>query len=109
MFDALVLRDDDSAEGRVSARIDSLEPEDLPGDGEVLVRVQWSGINYKDALAVTGRGKIVRGSYPFVPGIDMAGTVLQSDDERFAEHFEREAKTLAKMSHPNIVTVHDRG
>lgn len=83
MFDALVLRD--AGDGRVSARIESLDREDLPGDGEVLVRVEWSGINYKDALAVTGKGKIIRGSYPFVPGIDMAGTVLESTDDRFTE------------------------
>lgn len=85
MFDALVLRDADSDGGRVSARIESLTPDDLPGDGEVLVRVEWSGINYKDALAVTGKGKIVRGAFPFVPGIDMAGIVVESNDERFSE------------------------
>lgn len=85
MFDALVLRDADSTGNGVSARIDSLDTEDLPEDGEVLVRVEWSGINYKDALAVTGSGKIIRGSYPFVPGIDMAGTVLESDDDGFKE------------------------
>lgn len=85
MFDALVLRDADSADGGVSAHIESLDVEDLPEDGEVLVRVEWSGINYKDALAITGKGKIIRGSFPFVPGIDMAGTVLESDDERFVK------------------------
>lgn len=45
--------------------------------GEVLVAVEYSGINYKDALAVTGRGKILR-SYPLNAGIDLAGTVLES-------------------------------
>ncbi|NNF02913.1 MAG: oxidoreductase [Rhodothermales bacterium] len=85
MFNALVLRDADKSDEQVSARIETLSTEDLPAGGEVLVRVEWSGINYKDALAVTGKGKIIRGSYPFVPGIDLAGTVMESDDDRFSE------------------------
>ncbi len=52
-------------------------------DGDVVIEVAWSGINYKDALAATGKGKILR-----VPelngGIDVAGHVLESSDERFA-------------------------
>lgn len=52
-------------------------------DGDVTVRVNYSGINYKDALAGTGKGKIMR-SYPMVGGIDVAGTVLSSESERFA-------------------------
>jgi len=48
------------------------------GEGDVEVDVTWSGINYKDALALAGLGRIVR-SYPFVPGIDLAGTVRASD------------------------------
>ena len=55
--------------------------ESLPTQGEVLVQVFYSSLNYKDALAVTGRGKIVR-SYPMVPGIDFAGIVLESSDSR---------------------------
>src|SRR5690606_23344894 len=47
-------------------------------------RVSHSTINYKDALAATGKGKILR-KYPLVGGIDLAGTVVDSDDERFAE------------------------
>ncbi len=47
-------------------------------DGDVLVDVSHSSLNYKDGLAVTGRGKIVRGEFPFVPGIDLAGTVAES-------------------------------
>jgi len=56
--------------------IDDLSP------GNVVVRVAYSGINYKDALAVTGKGKILRGS-PRIPGIDLAGHVVASDDERY--------------------------
>ncbi|EOM77467.1 oxidoreductase [Rhodococcus rhodnii] len=49
------------------------------GDGDLLVRVEWSGVNYKDALAVTPRGGVVR-EYPIVPGIDLAGVVVASGD-----------------------------
>jgi len=47
--------------------------------GMVMVSVEFSGLNYKDALAVTGTGKIVRAGYPFVPGIDLSGTVINSE------------------------------
>ena len=53
-----------------------LTPADLP-EGDVLVQVAYSTINYKDGLAVTGKGKILRDS-PIVPGIDLAGTVIES-------------------------------
>ena len=49
------------------------------GSGQVLIAVEYSSINYKDALAVTGKAKIVRAPFPFIPGIDLAGTVLESD------------------------------
>ncbi|QTF09164.1 oxidoreductase [Brenneria izadpanahii] len=51
-------------------------------DGEVLVDVDWSSLNYKDALAITGKGKIIR-QFPMVPGIDFAGRVNRSNDPRF--------------------------
>src|SRR5256714_6635298 len=54
---------------------------DLP-TGEVLVKVAYSSVNYKDGLASIPEGKIVR-SYPFVPGIDLAGVVDESSDPRF--------------------------
>ena len=50
--------------------------------GEVVIKVSYSTINYKDALAATGAGKILR-TYPLVGGIDLAGTVVSSEDERF--------------------------
>ncbi|WP_321881916.1 acrylyl-CoA reductase (NADPH) [Paraburkholderia bannensis] len=58
---------------------------DVPGDvpGDVLVDVQYSTLNYKDGLAITGKSPVVR-SFPMVPGIDFAGTVAQSDDPRYA-------------------------
>lgn len=58
-----------------------LQVEDLP-DGEVLIRVQYSSLNYKDCLACSSDGGIVR-SYPHIPGIDLAGTVITSDVEKF--------------------------
>jgi NADPH2:quinone reductase len=50
--------------------------------GDVLIRVQYSSINYKDALAATGAGKILR-RYPLNGGIDLAGVVLQSQHRNF--------------------------
>ncbi|WP_243385660.1 NADPH:quinone oxidoreductase family protein [Bacillus kexueae] len=59
----------------------SLTVNDLP-EGEVLIKVEYSSVNYKDGLASIPNGKIVR-SYPFVPGIDLAGVVEKSEDPRF--------------------------
>ncbi len=74
----------EQTETGVTPRLTLLDLADLPGAGEVLVEVAYSSLNYKDGLAVTGQGKIIRGDYPFVPGIDLAGTVLESADPRFA-------------------------
>ncbi len=63
-------------------RLASLETTALSA-GNVTVAVQYSGLNYKDALALTSRGKIIR-RFPFVPGIDCAGLVETSDDPQFA-------------------------
>jgi len=63
------------------ARFEDLSLDDL-GAGEVVIRVEWSGINYKDALAVTGKGRILRG-FPKIPGIDLAGHVESSSDARY--------------------------
>ncbi|HAT2611634.1 TPA: oxidoreductase [Kluyvera intermedia] len=52
------------------------------GDGDVLVDIDWSSLNYKDALAITGKGKIIR-QFPMVPGIDFSGRVSESRDPRF--------------------------
>lgn len=51
-------------------------------DGDVLVDIDWSSLNYKDALAITGKGKIIR-QFPMVPGIDFSGRVSESRDPRF--------------------------
>lgn len=68
---------------RFTAQVQELTPTDLP-PGEVLIRVAYSGVNYKDALACIPDGKIVR-SYPFVPGVDLSGIVVEASDPRFHE------------------------
>ena len=67
--------------GKVAARFETLALDDL-ALGEVVIRVSHSSINYKDALAATGAGKILR-RYPLVGGIDLAGVVESSADARF--------------------------
>ncbi|MFO1364439.1 MAG: oxidoreductase [Burkholderiales bacterium] len=64
--------------GFEQSTIDELDP------GEVTIRVAYSGVNYKDALAATGAGRIIR-RFPCVGGIDLAGTVVESSDARFAK------------------------
>ncbi len=64
-------RDDRSPSGVASVRT-----ADLP-DGELTLRVRWSSLNYKDGLAVTGKGKVVR-SFPMVCGVDLVGEVIKS-------------------------------
>ncbi len=66
----------------VDARFEQLALDDL-SPGEVVIRVAYSSINYKDALAATGAGRILR-RYPLVGGIDLAGTVEQSTDPAYS-------------------------
>lgn len=70
-------------QGRIRAAFEALRLDEL-GPGEVLVRVLYSDINYKDALAATGAGKILR-RYPLVGGIDLAGIIESSSDPRHAQ------------------------
>ena len=79
-FQALVL---DKTDDGVTADVRELDETQLP-EGDVLVRVAYSSLNYKDGLAVTGQGKVVRGDYPFVPGIDLAGAVETSASGDYA-------------------------
>ena len=74
MFKALTLTKD--TDGKTLAALGSSAESDLP-EGNVLVRVAYSSLNYKDGLAITGRSPVVR-KFPMVPGIDFAGTVLES-------------------------------
>lgn len=71
----------ESNEGAVRGRLTTMSAEQLDA-GEVTIRVHYSSINYKDALAATGAGKIIR-RFPCVGGIDLAGEVIASDDARF--------------------------
>ena len=78
MFKALLLEE---AEGKVSAKVTELEEDRLP-EGEVLVSVEHSTLNYKDGMVIKGIGRLVR-DYPHVPGVDFAGTVEESADDRY--------------------------
>lgn len=71
----------EQADGVQRATLSNISPQQLP-PGNVTVNVSWSGINYKDALAIAGKGKIIR-QFPMVPGIDFAGSVHHSEDPRF--------------------------
>src|SRR4029079_18247487 len=70
---------------RIHERHAGIEPVTLDqlSDGEVVIRVQWSGINYKDALAVTGKGRIIR-RFPLVGGVDLGGVAEASTAPGFA-------------------------
>lgn len=70
-------------DGGVKAGIETMSIGDLT-EGEVVIKVGWSGINYKDALAATGKGKILR-KFPLNGGVDLAGVVSESTDSRFSE------------------------
>lgn len=78
-FRAVLISGGDSGH---SAEVADVSPAQLP-EGDVTVRVACSTLNYKDALAITGRGSVVR-SFPMVPGIDFAGTVEESTNPDFA-------------------------
>lgn len=78
MFKALVLNE---VEGKTVSAVESLELDALPAE-DVLVEVDYSSLNYKDGLAVTGTGKIIR-NFPMVPGIDLVGTVVESASDGY--------------------------
>ncbi|HKL62184.1 MAG TPA: alcohol dehydrogenase catalytic domain-containing protein, partial [Woeseiaceae bacterium] len=71
----------DKQDDAINAGFEEIGLDDL-GEGDVVVRVAYSTINYKDALAATGTSPILR-RYPLVGGIDLAGVVETSEDERF--------------------------
>jgi acrylyl-CoA reductase (NADPH) len=80
LFNALVVN---KQEEQFTVEMKQLNQTDLP-KGEVLIRVHYSSVNYKDSLACIPNGNIVS-AYPFVPGIDLAGIVVSSEDDRFQE------------------------
>ena len=73
MFQGILISKDDAA---YRATVQAIGEEVLP-DGDVTVRIGWSTLNYKDGLAITGRAPVVR-RFPMIPGIDFAGTVVDS-------------------------------
>lgn len=79
-FAALVVN---KQEDQFSVGLQNMALQDLPA-GEVLIRVHYSGVNYKDSLAAIPDGNIVT-TYPMVPGIDLAGVVISSENSRFQE------------------------
>ncbi|WP_229106307.1 oxidoreductase [Paenibacillus sp. 1001270B_150601_E10] len=78
-FQAFVLKQ--NAEGSIEAAVQTMTLDDLP-EADVTIKVHYSSVNYKDALACSPGGNIVK-QYPFVPGIDASGVVVHSKDERF--------------------------
>ncbi|MBV6649532.1 MAG: oxidoreductase [Hoeflea sp.] len=74
----LLTRDENKV---MSVNVTELGLDDLM-EGDVVVEVEWTTVNYKDGLAITGKGPVVR-RWPMVPGIDCAGTVVSSENERF--------------------------
>ncbi|MFT7311796.1 MAG: acrylyl-CoA reductase (NADPH), partial [Paracoccaceae bacterium] len=77
---ALIVEKND--EGKTSASVQDISEDRLPA-GDVTVAVEYSTVNYKDGLCIGPGGGLVR-NYPHIPGIDFAGTVLSSDDARYA-------------------------
>nr|WP_217346339.1 MDR family oxidoreductase [Noviherbaspirillum sp. L7-7A]MBV0880749.1 oxidoreductase [Noviherbaspirillum sp. L7-7A] len=75
MFNAILLNKNE--DGSTAAQLTSLDDAQLPADGDVTVAIDYSTINYKDGLAITGKAPVVR-KWPMVPGIDGAGQVLAS-------------------------------
>jgi acrylyl-CoA reductase (NADPH) len=81
MFNAIWLNK--AEDGKTVASFTQLDDAQLPADGDVLVRIDYSTINYKDGLAITGKGPVVR-SWPMVPGIDGAGEIIASSNANWA-------------------------
>ena len=79
-FKAIVI---DSQNEKFTREIKEINKSQLK-DGNVLVKVDYSSLNYKDALILNDGGKIVR-KFPFVPGIDFSGTVIESEDNKFSK------------------------
>ena len=81
MFNALVVNKDEES-GKTSAAVEQISTDQLP-DGNVVVNVEYSTVNYKDGLCIGPGGGLVR-EYPHVPGIDFAGIIESSDDPRYS-------------------------
>jgi putative YhdH/YhfP family quinone oxidoreductase len=88
-------------DGKVAGRFTDMKLDEL-GAGDVVIKVAYSSVNFKDALAATGAGKIIR-RFPCVGGVDLSGTVVESADARF-----RKADAVIATSY-DIGVAHDGG
>lgn len=79
-FKAVVVKEN---ENQVNYGVENVNLNSL-SDGEVLIKVEYSSINYKDMLAVQTKGGVIR-NYPMIPGIDLSGTIVQSSDNRYSK------------------------
>ena len=80
MFKAIIVNK--TEDGRIYAQLSDVEDSQLPAEGNVIIEVHYSDVNFKDGLCLSGKGKLVR-EYPHIPGIDFSGIVLESEDSRF--------------------------
>ncbi len=80
MFKALILNKD--ADGQISASITEKDDSFLGDEGEVIVDIQFSGLNYKDGLCLNGKGGLIR-SYPRIPGVEFSGIVAHSQSPHY--------------------------
>jgi len=78
MFNGILIEKDELG---YRSSVQKINNEQLP-EGDVTIKVEYSTLNYKDALAITGKGPVVR-NFPMIPGIDLVGTVESSDNTRF--------------------------
>lgn len=79
-FNALVVREENE---NISYQIEDNVTIDQLDEGDVLVKVHYSSVNYKDMLAVQKNGGVIR-KYPMIPGIDLSGTIVESNDPAFS-------------------------
>ena len=81
MFKAVVMNQTEDRQPVLT--IENLDDSFLSVEGEVIVRVRYAGLNYKDGLCLNGKGGLIR-EFPRIPGVEFAGEVLKSRDERYA-------------------------
>ena len=79
-FKAIVIRKENE---EVTYKLEDVSLSDL-SEGEVLIKVSYSSVNFKDMLAVQANGGVIR-DYPMIPGIDLSGTIVSSSNEQYAE------------------------
>ena len=90
-FRALMIEKEDDTQ---TVNMVEIEDNDLM-EGNVLVKITHSTLNYKDGLAITGASPVVR-SFPMIPGIDLSGIVLSSEDKNFSEEYKKKQAEMMK-------------